>query len=149
MGLLLLHADRLADLVLRVALAINAELLCEDLLDSPAVLVRLLHNFLCKGYPMRLARFAVFVPALADRPGSGRLHCRRETRQTTQLPIKIFGDETRSVGVSNSGMPTYISTNSTNSNDSHCWKRTYQPGADRPLSPKSLQADEYGPLFEG
>jgi hypothetical protein len=32
MGLLLRHADRLADLVLRVALAINAELLCEDLL---------------------------------------------------------------------------------------------------------------------
>ena len=57
MGLLLRHADRLADLVLRVALAINAELLCEDLLDSPAVLVRPLHNFLCKGlYPMCLAK---------------------------------------------------------------------------------------------
>jgi hypothetical protein len=56
LGLLLRHADRLADLVLRVALAINAELLCEDLLDSPAVLVRPLHNFLCKGYPMRLAK---------------------------------------------------------------------------------------------
>src|SRR5882724_4394892 len=116
MGLLLGHADRLADLVLRVALAINAELLREDLLDSPAVLVRPLHNFLCKGYPMRLAKldlpFSCPRPQIVLAMGVFTVGEKRDKRPNSRL-------KTRSVDVRNSGTPTYISTNSTNSNDDY------------------------------
>jgi hypothetical protein len=83
----------LLDLVLHVALAINAELLCEDLLDSPAVLVRPLHNFLCKGYPMRLAKldlpFSCPRPQIVQAMGVFTVGEKRDKRPNSRLKSSV------------------------------------------------------------
>jgi hypothetical protein len=83
----------LLDLVLHVALAINAELLCEDLLDSPAVLVRPLHNFLCKGYPMRFAKldlpFSCPRPQIIQAMGVFTVGEKRDKRPNSRLKSSV------------------------------------------------------------